>query len=386
MARNPARTVTIAGAGIAGLTAALCLEKYSIPARLIEKRASLAAEGAGIQITPNAMRILASLGLSDALRTKGRAAESLTVHAGDTGRKIARMPLGATFEREHGAPYLVIGRQALLDILHEAAYRRGIEISFGTPYRATEHDGEDVLVGADGVWSAVRAGVNGAQAAFSGRTAFRAMIPATRAPDWAAACDLSIWLGNDAHFVLYPVDRERTLNLVCVVKSADIENRWSMPAAARDILPYLEKWHPSLKGLVEECETWLRWPLYAVSPRHSWVSGKKALIGDSAHAMVPFLAQGGAMAIEDAAILAHALHETADAQSALAAYRTARHPRVARVWREAEKNGARYHWSGPAALARNLALSAVGGKALLARYRWLYGWRAPGFSEKTQKP
>lgn len=376
-----AAPIIIAGAGIAGLTAALCLKRQAAPVRVIEKQKAVTTEGAGIQITPNAFRVFDQLGLGARLKSSGYLVTHLSVFDGGSGDLITRAPFGAIFTKTHRAPYLVIKRQVLLDILFEEALAQNIEIRFDTPYRRDDYAPDATIIGADGIWSAVRAEVTAQTAIFSGKTAFRCMIAPDRAPKWCADNDLAMWLANKAHFVAYPVDEARTLNLVCVVTSEKPEKHWSTPATAAEILNHLNGWNKPVSDLVETSKNWQRWPLYIMPPEHAWAQGNKVLIGDAAHGMAPFLAQGGAMAIEDAAVLATILSQTADRQEAFRRFQTSRQARVCRVWHEARANGERYHWSGVIAKARNLALHALGGQRLQQRYQWIYGWRPPRLGE-----
>lgn len=369
------KPVTIVGAGIAGLTVALCLEKHSIPTQIIEKRKSITTAGAGIQITPNAFKVLDMLGLGAALKASSHSLNNLSVFKAQSGKAITRMPLGRDFEQGHGAPYLVLKRQALLDILAQQATAQGITIDFDTKYTASDKKTGGIIIGADGVWSKVREDVNGISASFSGRSAFRAQISAKKVKP--AINDLCMWLGNKAHFVAYPVDEAGTLNLVCVIKSPALENRWSTPVSPDEVLDHLKGWNEHCTQLVRFGENWQRWPLYTISPRQPWSRDNKVLIGDAAHAMLPFLAQGGAMAIEDAATLAHSIVNSTDMGDAFATFQSSREARISRVWNEAKANGERYHWSGIMAEMRDLGLKTIGGKRLQQRYDWIYNWKPP---------
>lgn len=376
MAATAKKSVTIVGAGIAGLTAALCLKQHSIPVKIIEKRTNITTAGAGIQITPNAFRVLDQLGLDEHIKASGHAVQHLSIYKARSNTVITRMPLGRDFERTHHAPYLVLRRQALIDALYKQALAQDIDIQFNT--KLAETDG--IIIGADGVWSELREQVNSVEASFSGRSAFRCMIAANQAPKWTTTNDLTMWLGDNAHFVAYPVDEKGTLNLVCVVKEKQPEKRWSTPATPNDILRHLKNWNDQIISLIREGENWQRWPLYTVEPKQSWSRNNKVLIGDAAHAMVPFLAQGGAMAIEDAATLAHAIANKTNINDAFAAYQSLRQERVTRVWNEAKANGKRYHWSGMMAHTRDLGLKTLGGKRLQQRYDWIYEWQPPSVS------
>lgn len=375
------KSVVIIGAGIAGLTAALCLKRHSIKAEIIERRETITTQGAGIQITPNAYHVLNLLGLGSKLKKASHQVEHLSVFKASTGKLITKMPLGQDFEKTYGAPYLVLKRQQLLDILSRETAKQKIKITFDKEYKSHKAKKNDIIIGADGVWSKVREDINDADARFSGRTAYRALIPAKAAAS-TTLNDLSMWLGDQAHFVAYPADQSGTLNLVFIVKSTLIENRWSSPAKKAEIMQHLTGWNKDVIRLIELGENWQRWPLYTVPPKHSWSKGNKVLIGDAAHAMLPFLAQGGAMAIEDAASLATRLADSPSTSDALKAYQSSRQKRVARIYTESKANGARYHWSGILAGLRDIGLKTMGGKRLQQRYDWIYGWKPIDFDKK----
>ena len=370
--------LTIVGAGIAGLTLALCLHQRGITSKIIEKRPALANEGAGIQITPNAFHVLAGLGLGDTFKQRAHVSQTVTLRESTTHHKIVQMPLGEPFARRHDAPYLVVHRADLMAILHEACKDAGIQILFGETLNDEQAD--TPVIGADGVWSTTRQRISNTGAKFSNRIAFRAIIDAEDGEAFDKTHDVTVTFGPKAHFVYYPIKGGKQLNMVCIVQSeqnAKGENRWSAPATSTDVLSHLPNWSATIKTLIKRTNEWQRWPLYTVAPESPWTNNTTALIGDAAHAMVPFVAQGGAMAIEDAAVLAHAIATHEDISTAFKAYEDARKARVTKVWQEAMANGKRYHMSGLAAIARNVGLKAIGGERMANRYNWIYDWRPP---------
>lgn len=370
--------LTIVGAGIAGLTTALCLHKRGIVSRIIEKRPSLADEGAGIQITPNAFHVLTQLGLGETFKQRAHTTQAVTLRNSRSHREIVQMPLGEAFAKRHDAPYLVVHRADLMAILHEACEDAGIPINFGETL-GDEHTDRPVI-GADGVWSTMRQRIGKSDATFSNRIAYRAIIDAGGGEAFDKTHDVTVTFGSKAHFIYYPIKGGKQLNMVCIVqgeKNSENENRWSAPATGADVLAHLPNWSSTIKTLIKRTDNWQRWPLFTVAPESQWTNKTTALIGDAAHAMVPFVAQGGAMAIEDAAVLAHAIATHADIAAAFKAYEKARKERVTKVWHEAMANGKRYHMSGLAALARNVGLKAIGGERMAHRYNWIYDWRPP---------
>lgn len=393
MARS--RTIIVAGAGIGGLTAALALIREGFRVVVIEQADRLDAAGAGIQLSPNATGILRALGAGDHLKARAVAPEAIRILRAASARDIARVPLGRAAELRYGAPYWVIHRGDLQAGLIEAleatpdfvlrlgskvddfaVHAHGITVQArGRSATIDEHG--IALIGADGLWSAVRGRLGDrAPPRFRRRTAWRALVPAERvAPPWREAATV-LWLGPDAHFVHYPVQGGRMINLVAIVRDEQRTSGWSAAGRRADLVARFAGWHKDARALIETPESWHKWSLYDRPHPRPWGSGPVTLLGDAAHAMLPFLAQGGAMAIEDAAVLAACLaRQSDDPAAALRVYEGLRWRRTARAQRHARTNGMVYHLKGPAAFARNLALAAMGGHRLLGRYDWLYDWR-----------
>lgn len=391
------RTVIVAGAGIAGLTAALALAKHGFRVICLEKAERLSEVGAGLQLSPNATRILIDLGVEDALRRRAVVPDDIQIFSGRSGRQIVRIPLGENAAFRYGAPYWVVHRGELQSALLEAvAQRPDIEIRLGEQVEDTaEHangltvvirkginryqESALALVGADGVWSAMRADMKAStKARFGGRTAWRGTIDTSLLPRDYAAPHVRLWMGVDAHLVAYPVKDGRRLNIVAVV--ADTWNRpgWSEPGTVAEIAARyaFPGWSSVPRMLIGAVDSWTRWALFEVPVPSAMVDGRVALIGDAAHAMVPFIAQGAGMAIEDAAVLAHCLAQSpSDPVAAFRHYDAMRAPRVSRVQNAARQAGRIYHLAGAARLARNQAMRMLGGERLLARHDWIYDWR-----------
>lgn len=392
MARS--RTIIIAGAGIGGLTAALALTRAGYRAVILEQAAHLEEAGAGIQLSPNATRVLAELGLAERLRPHVVAPEAIRIAKGATGRDIVRIPLGSRAEQRYGAPYWVIHRAALQATLAAAIeespditlrlgtrvedfaiHQHGVTVHARTAEGMRDEQGI-ALIGADGLWSALRARLGERRPpTFAQRTAWRAMVPAAHLTAEFRAPVTGLWLGRDAHLVHYPVKAGREVNIVAIVRDDWHEAGWSTPGKSADLMRRFETFAPSARALVAMPDRWQKWALFDRAPRRIRAQGPATLLGDAAHPMLPFLAQGGAMAIEDAAVLGQCLARDDDIERALRAYEHARAHRVARVQREARRNSWRYHLSGPLAFARDTSLALLGGDRLLGRYDWLYGWR-----------
>jgi salicylate hydroxylase len=243
------------------------------------------------------------------------------------------------------------------------------------------------LVGADGLWSRVRAQVGETQQPrFARRTAWRALVPAEAvAPEFREPA-IHLWLGRGNHLVHYPVRGGRMINIVAIAAHAPpsrdsnqgSSQAWSTASTAGEVMARFSgwSWNRQARDLLALPSQWLKWPLYDRRPLRHWGQGAVTLLGDAAHPMLPFLAQGAAMAIEDAAVLAgHIAAAPNDVAAAMRAYETARRPRTARVQRAAHRNDAFYHLPWPASAVRNLAMRRIGNERLLARYDWIYDWR-----------
>lgn len=391
----------IAGAGIGGLTAALALSRRARPVTVIEQAATIEPVGSGLQLSPNAMHVLRDLGLEEALRRHAVAPRAIRIMSARTGSALAEIPLAEHVEQRYGAPYLVIHRADLQSVLLSAARASaGITLRLGTRLRdasqnagavkveleqATDdgssshvdHHSGAGLIGADGVWSTVRRRVmNLRQAVFSGRTAYRAVIPADDVPQhWRDVTGL--WLGAKAHVVHYPVSGGSQFNLVALVSEDWREEHWSAPADREALLRRFADWPAACRDLLARPPSWLKWALCGMDPGTDWVDGRVALMGDAAHAMLPFAAQGAGMSIEDGDALARAIDRIPDVPQALRSYQAERQNRAEKVVRLARANDRVYHMSGPMALARDAVMRGLPAGRLLARLDWLYGWRPP---------
>ena len=393
------RTVIIAGAGIGGLTTALALARNGFRALVLEQAERLEETGAGIQLSPNATRILIGFGLADRLRPHVVSPTAIRVLTARSGREIVRIPLGGEATQRYGAPYWVIHRGDLQAVLGEAVsqdlnvvlrlgmnvedfatHPHGVTVSArGASGLWTEHG--DALIAADGLWSPARARIAAkAPPRFAGRTAWRALIPAAQlAPEFREPL-VHLWLGRDAHLVHYPVKGGKLINVVVITADDWSGPGWSEPASRIDLLQRLATahWAPQAHSVLRSPDAWLKWALYETEPLARWAHGATALLGDAAHPMLPFLAQGAAMAIEDAAVAAQCLARMPDNPAAAwESYSAIRRNRTRKVQRLAARNGKRYHRAGVAAMLRNTAMRRLGGERLLHNYDWLYDWRPP---------
>ncbi len=393
--------IAVAGAGIGGLAAAIALARAGHSVAVFERSPAPTEAGAGLQLSPNAAAVLRNLGLLDAVRREAVAPAELVIRRGRDGRDIARLPFGAAAEARYGAPFLVTRRADLHDVLLSEARRLPLALRFGTPVEGWTArgagltvrlggaaDGEaaeaDGLVGADGIFSAVRGrlrGIGPDDVRLSGRTAWRATIDVRHVPDGFAEPRSNLWLGPGAHLVHYPVAGGRQVNVVAITTDAGPDagaaRFWSAPGDPAALARGFRGWWEPARRLLAAAADWRVWPLLDRPPLARWSQGPVTLLGDAAHPMLPFLAQGAAQAIEDAALLAEAAaRHPGDIVAAFAVYERGRRPRTARVQTASRRQGAVYHLGFPASAARDLAMRARPAAKLLARYDWLYGYRA----------
>jgi salicylate hydroxylase len=395
----PSRTVIVAGAGIGGLTVALALKRNGFRVIVLEQAERLQETGAGIQLSPNAARLLNELGFGKRLQPHVVVPQAVRVLNAKNGREIVRIPLGDTVAQRYGAPYWIIHRGDLQAVL-SAAVAQELDISLKLGMRmedfVTHPNGVTVsarsgtaawnefghaLIAADGLWSMSRERLGFSEPPrFSGRVAWRALVPAAEVPPEFREPLIHLWLGADAHLVHYPVKGGKVINIVVITADDWNAEGWSEPASRIDLLPRFTaaRWAPQARALVRLPEAWLKWALFERRPLMNWTQDAAALLGDAAHPMLPFLAQGGAMAIEDAVVAAQCLaRRPDDAAAALRTYAAIRRGRTRRVQRQAARNGQHYHLKGVSAMVRNAAMGVMGGEHLLRHYDWLYDWRPP---------
>lgn len=396
MTRKQLEQLAVSGGGIGGLAAALACARQGVPVQLLERAAQLSEVGAGIQVGPNVTRILQAWGLGKALAQVAAFPGRLQARDAQTGQVLGSLRLGERAQALYGAPYATIHRADLQALLHAAALAAGVQVRLGQAVQGWRETAEglqvnttdglslqaDALVGADGVWSAVRQQLLGdAPARFSGHVAYRALVAQADLPVHLRSDEVTVWMGPRLHVVHYPVRSGQWLNLVAIVQGdqpaqADV---WDGAALTQALMQAMGSVGTDLHERLATVPAWRQWALHDRAPVNAasqMAQGRVALLGDAAHPMRPYLAQGAGMAIEDAQALAQCLSAEAGSVTAkLQAYAEQRWARNARVQARAIRNGRIFHATGPVAWGRNLSMRLMGER--LMDVPWLYGRPSP---------
>ena len=388
--RGPAYTAAmthalIVGGGIGGLGAALALARAGHTAEVFERASAFREIGAGIQLGPNVFRMFDRLGIRAAVEAEAVRPEALVMRCAIGGHEVTRVPLGAGFEAHFGHPYAVIHRADLLAALHAACLATpGITLHLSTDVAGL--DGEagllladgrrvagDLVIGADGLWSRIRAEIMGdGPPLVSGHIAYRGVLPMEAVPEHVSRREVVLWAGPKLHLVHYPLRRGRLMNLVAVFHSDHVEEGWDATGDTRLIEQHFAGTRPEVRDMLSRIDAWKFWVLCDREPARGWTRGRVTLLGDAAHPMLQYLAQGANMALEDAVCLVDQLALHADVPAALAAYENARALRTARVQVMARVYGQFYHAAGLTAELRNAALGGRDAKAAWTGMEWLY--------------
>ena len=390
------KQVVIAGGGIGGLAAAVACAQQGVPVQLLERAPQLSEEGAGIQLGPNVTRILQAWGLGTALSQMAAFPGQLQARDAQTGQALGTLTLGARAQALYGAPYATLHRADLQSLLHDAALAAGVQVLLGQKvlgWRETADGVEvstaddasvkaDALIGADGVWSALRQQLLGdAPARFTGHLAYRALVAQADLPAHLRSNQVTVWMGPRLHVVHYPVRGGQWLNLVAIVHGdkPDQDQDWDQVGHTEALMQAMGAVGRDLHERLASVPAWRQWALHDREPLNGakqMAQGRVALLGDAAHPMRPYLAQGAGMAIEDAQVLAQCLAHGAGSVSArLQAYAEQRWARNARVQARAIRNGRIFHATGPVAWGRNLSMRLLGER--LMDVPWLYAGGAP---------
>lgn len=389
--------VAVVGAGIGGLTAALFLRRAGLEVTVYDQAAELAEVGAGIVVAPNMVRLLQKLGLGDELAASGvRLEAAWEFRRWRDGRVLFVQPMGEDCERRYGAHFYVAHRADLVGMLRRSLPRellrldhrciaiqhndREVELGFVDQAGATTAVVTDGVIGADGIHSAVRPMIGPeVMPRFSGLCAFRCLVPADRAPELARRPVQTLWLGPRHHFVHYPISGGRLINLVAIAPAGAWRTEsWTADGAIDDLRAEFTGWDARLDQLITSATTTKRWAIYDREPLAHWTCGRVALLGDAAHAMLPFFAQGAAQGVEDAAVLARCLRgaDRASLPQALLRYEHLRRPRATQVQLMSRGRELQNHLpDGPEQEARDARLA--NGQPLIDN-AWLYGHDVDG--------
>lgn len=384
--------VLVAGGGIGGLAAALALTRRGLPVKVLEQSQQLGEIGAGIQLGPNAFAAFDALGVGPIARGRAVYVDEMVMHDALDETLVGRIPTQEAFLRRFGNPYAVIHRADVHQSLLDGVQASGrIEVATSTCVQRIEQDADGVtvhdtqgrvhrgrfLVGADGVKSAVRRQYVGDEARVSGHVVYRAVVERADFPaelQWNAA---SIWVGPNCHLVHYPLRGGEQYNVVVTFHSRNKEE-WSVREGSREeVQSYFEGICPKARQLIDLPKDWKRWATADREPIGQWVFGRAVLLGDAAHPMLQYLAQGACMALEDAVTLGEALAVTGDdVGRAFELYQRSRVARTARVVLSAREMGRIYHAKGVERLVRNDLWKGRSPERFYDAMEWLYGWTA----------
>ncbi|HUC47991.1 MAG TPA: 3-hydroxybenzoate 6-monooxygenase [Xanthobacteraceae bacterium] len=382
--------VLIVGGGIGGLTAALALERQGIPSQVIEQAAEFKEIGAGIQLGPNAFWMLEHLGLVPRISELAVFPNNLIMRDSMTGAEITRISLGEAFRKRFHHPYALIHRADLLNVLLDACRKSklirldasqkvvdveevgnavAVKAASGNTYRGA------ALIGADGLWSTIRQIVVGdGKPKPAGHITYRAVLPRTEVLEEYRWQDMAFWAGEKVHLVLYPLRTGELFNLVAVFHSNRYEEGWDSFGDPAELHERFAGKCAPVRMLLDKIESWRMWVLCDRPPIKEWSKGRITLLGDAAHPMLQYLAQGACMSIEDAVCLADkVVAAKGDYASAFQAYQQARYLRTGRVQIMARIYGEFYHAGGVAQELRNLMLGGRTPEDAMAGMDWLYG-------------
>jgi 3-hydroxybenzoate 6-monooxygenase len=383
--------ILIAGGGVGGLAAALALARQGFAVKVLEQSSHIGEIGAGIQLGPNAFSAFDALGIGEAARARAVYTERLVMMDAVDQSEVASMPVGAEFRARFGNPYAVSHRADVHLSLHEAVLRsHAIELATSTRIERIEQDGTGVtaidahgrrhrgaaLVGCDGVKSAIRQQLVGDPVRVTGHVVYRAVADAAAFPPDLKMNAPCLWAGPDCHLVHYPLRGGEQYNVVMTFHSRDPEE-WGVTDGSRDeVLGYFSGIGPRPRQLLELPQQWRRWATADREPIARWSFGRVTLLGDAAHPMMQYLAQGACMALEDAVTLGEAIAaEDGDLERGFARYERSRVARTARVVLLTREMGRIYHAKGVERLVRNDLWRGRTPQRYYDAIEWLYGWK-----------
>ena len=382
--------VLIVGGGIGGLTAALALARQGIPSQVIEQASEIKEIGAGIQLGPNVFRMLEVLGLIEPISALAVFPNNLIMLDSISGEEVTRISLGEAFRKKFTYPYALIHRADLHNVLLDACRKSNrIRLDAAQKVVTVDDSGAGVtaktesgkayrgaaLIGADGLWSTIRQMVvDDGKPKPAGHITYRAVLPRSEIPKQYRWNDMGFWAGEKVHFVLYPLRTGELYNLVAVFHSDRYEEGWDSFGDPAELHERFAKTCEPVRALLNKIESWRMWVLCDRPPVKEWSRGRITLLGDAAHPMLQYLAQGACMAIEDAVCLAgKAVENNGDYAAAFQAYQQARYLRTGRVQIMARIYGEFYHAGGVARELRNMMLGSRRQQDAMAGMEWLYG-------------
>lgn len=383
------KSVAIVGAGIAGLVSALAFARKGVASTIVERAANLQEVGAGLQLSPNANYVLERLGVSDQLKTLWREPDNICLVSGHTLAPITSISTKSIAVKRWGSPYASVHRATLQKVLLEAIAAEplitlrldaGLKEDAGIDHLI--EDRADLVIGADGVWSKFRDHIpHAGKPEFSGMVAWRFIIPEKDAPSFLNPRNVTAFVGPKAHIVAYPLKDAGAFNVVALSTGKNPGETWAAecnPSYRTEMTSQFACWHRDIRTLLAYAPKPTWWPLFGVSDGR-WTDGKSnVLIGDAAHAMTPFAAQGAAMAIEDAYELAGITTADVELADALTFFEQHRQTRISRVRSRGAFNKFAYHARGPVRFARDMVLKLRSPEHTAADLDWLYGYKAPG--------
>lgn len=385
--------VLISGGGIGGLTAALAFQKLGHQITVLEQSPFLDEVGAGLQISPNGMRVFEALGVSARVEKDAFRPRAQELRFGKGGGRILSIPLRDASRARWGGEYLHVHRADLVQALASALDDRQVNavqlgrqvvsyVQNADSVTAQLHDGTsiagDLLVGADGIHSAIRAQMLGPdKPRFTGHVAWRAVVPVSELGMYAPPESACVWVGAKRHAVTYRLRRGSLANLVAVVESKEPEaESWTTTGSREQALKDFRRWSPVIQSILTKAPVLNRWALFDRMPLDKWSDGRVVLLGDACHPMLPFLAQGAVMAIEDAYVLAQLASKKPDLRSALTTYESARKPRTSRVQEGARRNASLFHRGDPFTQLATYGPIWMAGQFLPSfahgQYDWIY--------------
>ena len=390
MLNRAGQPVLIVGGGIGGLAAALALAQKGVRSQVIEQAAEFKEVGAGIQLGPNVFRMFDVLGLTEAVTALAVFPESLLMLDAITGEEVTRVPLDQQFRAKFTHPYALIYRPDLLSVLLDACRKNDlIELHTSQKIVAVEQHENGVtarsengydyeaaaLIGADGLWSTIRQLIVGdGKPQVAGHITYRAVLPTKEVPEHLRRWSMTFWAGEKVHLVIYPLRGGELYNLVAVFHSNRYEEGWDSFGDPAELHERFAKTCEPVRALLGKIDSWRMWVLCDRPPVKNWSKGRMTLIGDAAHPMLQYLAQGAGMAIEDAVCLANRVESAqGDYAAAFEAYQAARYLRTGRVQIMARVYGEFYHASGVARELRNMMLSGRTAEQSFEAMEWLYG-------------